>query len=100
MLLLLRAEAQLVDQLERIAQAVAAAELVFDLAEDLADLVLDRVRAFGALLEARAGTETDRRSTNSIRSSPVSALSWSNEPSAFFGAAQVDHRCGLSMMNS
>ena len=42
-LLLLRAEAQAVDQLQRVAQAVAAAKFVLDLAEDLADLVFDGV---------------------------------------------------------
>jgi hypothetical protein len=47
-LLLLRAEAQTVDQFQRVAQRIAAAEFVFDLAEDLADLVFDSVGAFGA----------------------------------------------------
>jgi len=51
-LLLLRAEAQSVDQLQGIAQAVAAGELVADLAEDLADLVFDGVRPGGALAKA------------------------------------------------
>ena len=51
-LLLLRAEAERVDEFERVAQRVAALELVFDFAEDLADLVFDRVGALGALLEA------------------------------------------------
>ncbi len=45
MLLLLRTETQAIDQLQRIAQAVAAAELVLDLAEHLANLVLDGVGA-------------------------------------------------------
>jgi RimJ/RimL family protein N-acetyltransferase len=48
----LRAEAQLVDVVDDLAQVVAAADLVADLAEVLADLVLDRVRAAGLLLEA------------------------------------------------
>ncbi len=51
-LFLLRAEAQAIDQLQRVAQRIAAAELVFDLAEDFADLVFDRVGAFGARSEA------------------------------------------------
>ena len=51
-LFLLRAEAQLIDQFERVAQRIAAAKLVFDLAEDFADLVFDRVRALGAGAEA------------------------------------------------
>jgi hypothetical protein len=50
--LLLRAEAELIDQLQRIAQRIAAAKLVFDLGEDLADLVFDRVGALGARAEA------------------------------------------------
>ena len=44
-LLGLRAEAQLVDQFDHVAQVVAALDLVLDLAEDLADLVLDGVAA-------------------------------------------------------
>jgi hypothetical protein len=48
----LRAEAQGIDQLQRVTERIAAAELVLDLAEDLADLVLDRVRAGGAGAEA------------------------------------------------
>jgi hypothetical protein len=51
-LLGLRAEAQLVDQVDHVAQVVAALDLVLDLAEDLADLVFDGVRPAGALLEA------------------------------------------------
>ncbi len=51
-LLLLRAEPELVDQFQRVAERIAAAELAFDLAEDFADLVVDGVRAGGALLEA------------------------------------------------
>jgi hypothetical protein len=51
-LLILRAEAQAIHQFERVAQRIAATELIFDLAEDFADLVLDRVGAFGARPEA------------------------------------------------
>jgi hypothetical protein len=51
-LLGLRAEAQLVDVVDDLAQVVAAVDLVLDLAEDLADLVFDGVRPAGALLEA------------------------------------------------
>ncbi len=51
-LLGLRAEAQLVDVVDDLAQVVAAVDLVFDLAEDFADLVFDGVRAAGLLLEA------------------------------------------------
>jgi len=47
-LMVLRAEVQAVHQFERVAQRIAALEAVFDLAENLADLVFDRVRAFGA----------------------------------------------------
>jgi hypothetical protein len=50
-LLGLRAEAQLVDVVDDLAQVVAAGDLVLDLPEDLADLVLDRVRAARPLLE-------------------------------------------------
>ena len=51
-LLGLRAEAQLVDVVDDLAQVVAALDLVLDLAEDLADLVFDGVRPAGLLLEA------------------------------------------------
>jgi len=51
-LLGLRAEAQFVDVVDDVAQDVAAVYLVFDLAEDLADLVFDGVRAGRLLLEA------------------------------------------------
>ena len=43
---------RLIDQFQRIAQRIAAAELVFDLAENFADLVFDCVGAFGAGPEA------------------------------------------------
>ncbi len=52
MLLLLRTEAQPVDMLDNLAQVVAALNLVFDLAENLSDLVFDGVRAASSLLEA------------------------------------------------
>ena len=51
-LLGLRAEAQLVDVVDDLAEVVARLDLVFDLAEDLADLVLDGVRPGRLLLEA------------------------------------------------
>ncbi|HEY4930912.1 MAG TPA: hypothetical protein VII23_05010 [Terriglobales bacterium] len=52
MLLFLRLEAELVDVLDDVAQVVAGLDLVFDLAEDFADFVLDGVGAGGLLLEA------------------------------------------------
>jgi hypothetical protein len=51
-LLFLRAEAQGVHQLQRIPQAVATLKLVFDLPEDLPDLVFDRVGIGRALFES------------------------------------------------
>ena len=51
-LFLLRAEAQPVHQFERVAQRIAALELVFDLPENLPDFVFDGVGAGRALLEA------------------------------------------------
>ena len=56
MLLRLAAEAQLVNVVDDLAEVVAGLNLVFDLAEDLADLVLDGVGAGGfggELLEVR-----------------------------------------------
>src|SRR3546814_561632 len=50
-LLDLRAEAQAVDQLQRVAQGIAGEESRADLGEDLADLVLDRVGTGGGALE-------------------------------------------------
>ncbi|HUX30423.1 MAG TPA: hypothetical protein VMV78_07310 [Thiobacillus sp.] len=47
----LRAEAQFIDVVDDLAQVVAAVDLVFDLAEDFADLVFERVGAVGFLLE-------------------------------------------------
>ncbi len=51
-LLGLRTEAQLVDMVDDFAEVVARLDLVLDFAEDLADLVFDRVRPAGFLLEA------------------------------------------------
>lgn len=51
-LLGLGAEAQTIDHIDDFAQVVAAADFVAQFAEDLADLVFDRVRPAGALLEA------------------------------------------------
>lgn len=46
-----RLELELVDEVDDLAEVVAGLELVFELAEDLADLVLDRVGAVGVGLE-------------------------------------------------
>jgi len=51
-LFLLGAEAQPVHQFERVAQRIAALELIFDLPEDFPDFIFDRVGAGRALLEA------------------------------------------------
>jgi hypothetical protein len=51
MLLSLRVEAEGFDQLHDFAQVVAGLELVFELAEDLTDLVLDGVGAVRPLFE-------------------------------------------------
>ena len=51
-LLRLGAQAQAIEPIDDFAQVVAAADLVAQFAEDLADLVFDRVRPAGALLEA------------------------------------------------
>jgi hypothetical protein len=51
-LFLLRAEAELIDQFQRVAKRIARPKLVFDLGEDFADLVFDRVRALSAGAEA------------------------------------------------
>jgi hypothetical protein len=51
---------QLVHAVDDLAQVVAALDLVADLAENLADLVFDGVRAAGALLEAvQVGAELE-----------------------------------------
>ena len=52
MLFGLRAEAELIDVVDDLAEVVAAGDLVLDLAEDLADFVFERVGAGGFLLEA------------------------------------------------
>ena len=52
MFLGLRAEAELVNVVDDVAQVVAALDLVFDFAEDFADFVFDSIRAAGSLLEA------------------------------------------------
>ena len=46
----LRAKAQRVDMVDDFALVVAAGNLVFDYAKNLADFVLERVRAAGLLL--------------------------------------------------
>ncbi|MFO1000983.1 MAG: hypothetical protein U0936_11625 [Planctomycetaceae bacterium] len=51
MLLRLRSKPQFVDVVENLAKVVTAGDLVSDLAEDLADLVFDRIRSAGFLLE-------------------------------------------------
>ena len=50
-LLVLRAEAQFVNVVDDVAQAVAALNLVFDLSEDFADFVFDGVWAAGLVFE-------------------------------------------------
>src|SRR6266702_3575930 len=52
MFLGLRAEAELVNVVDDVAQVVAALDLVFDFAEDFANFVLVSVRAAGLLLVA------------------------------------------------
>ena len=52
MLLGLGGEAEFVDMVDGLAQVVAALDAVLDLAEDLANLLLDGVRPRGPLLEA------------------------------------------------
>ena len=46
-----RPEAQFIDQVDGFAQVISALQFVLDLAENLADLVFDGVRAFGTVLE-------------------------------------------------
>lgn len=48
----LRAEAQLIDMLDDLAEVVAAGDFVLDLAEDFTDFVFDGVRSRGPLPEA------------------------------------------------
>ena len=50
-LLLLRAETQFIDMLDNLAQVVTALNLVFDLAENLPDLVFDSVWPAGLLFK-------------------------------------------------
>jgi hypothetical protein len=90
-LLGLRAEAQLVNVVDDLAQVVAALDLVLDLAEDFADLVFDGVRPGGLLLEA-VQVGKSFRLTKSRRSSPVMARLWSIWPSLPLGAAQLSQR--------
>ena len=52
MLFRLRTKAQLVNVINGFAQVVAAVNLVFDLAKNLADLVFNRVRTTRPLFEA------------------------------------------------
>ena len=68
--------------------------LVFDLAEDLADLVLDGVGTGGGELELAQVGEEGFVGRNRVRSSDPMAAFWSSivRPSAFLGAAQVSHR--------
>ena len=51
MLVVAGPEAKLIDEVDDFAQVVAALNLVLDLAEDLTDLVFDRVRVFGGFAE-------------------------------------------------
>ena len=73
MLLALRAETQLVDMVDDLAQIVAAGDLVFDLREDLSDFVFDGVRTARFLGEAVQVRE-ELWLTKSRRSSPVRAV--------------------------
>jgi hypothetical protein len=95
MLPLARAEAELIDEINRVAQRIAAAEFVFDLAENLTDLIFDRVGAPRARLEGlqiRKEVVVGKRSlsTKAMRSGPVRVLRWSRPPSSVFGAAQAE----------
>ena len=84
---LLAVETQRVDDLERVAERVAGAELVGDLGEDFADLVLDGVGVGGGLAELlQVGEEPEVDEGDEV----IAAL-WSSLPS-FLGAAQVCHR--------
>jgi hypothetical protein len=74
-----------------LAQVVAALDAVLYLAEDLADLVFDRVRGRWPWLESvqvgeKLGVD------EGMRSSPVSAVLWSILPSLPFGAAHASQR--------
>ena len=91
MLLGLRAEAQAVDLVDDLAEVAAGLNLVFDLGEDFADFVLDRVGVVGVSLNLRRYGKS-LCSTKSVRSSLPAALTWSSVPSAFFGAAHDSQR--------
>jgi hypothetical protein len=84
-LLGLAAEAKLIDQVERIAERIATGELVLQLAEDLADLVFDRVRIAAAAegLEVREQLAIDIIDQVRTGERPGSSL-----PLASFCAAQ------------
>lgn len=87
----LRAEAQFIDVVDDLAQIVPAGDLVSDLAENLPDLVFDRVRAARLLGKAvRYGNSC--RLTKSQKSSPVIAVLWSSLPFLALGAAQLSQR--------
>lgn len=51
-LLGLRAEAQIIDVVDDLTQVITALDLILDLPEDFADLIFDRIRPAGPLLEA------------------------------------------------
>ena len=91
MLLDLRAELQFVDVVDDLAQVVAAVDLVLDLTEDLADLVLDGVRPSRPLLEAvQVGKELAVDEVAQVVAGQRRL--WSSLPSAAFGAAQLSQR--------
>ena len=90
-LLGLRAESQLVDVVDDLAQVVAALDLVFDLAEDFADFVFDGVGPGGLLLEAvQVGEELLVDEVAEV----VAGLArlWSIWPSLPLGAAHWSQR--------
>jgi hypothetical protein len=91
------AEVELVDDLERVAEGVARAELVHDLGEDLADLVFEAVGVVGAFAEAlEVGEEVAVDEVDQV--APVRAALWSSLPSGVFGAAQVFQLYSASMI--
>lgn len=51
-LLGLRAEAQIIDVVDDLTQVITALDLILDLPEDFTDLIFDRIRPAGPLLEA------------------------------------------------
>lgn len=96
MLFSLRTEPQFVDVVEDLAQVVAALDLVLDLPENLPDLVFDRVRPAGLLLEPM-----QIRKELAVDEVPqVIARLWSIPPSLPFGAAHTSQRYGLSRMKA